>query len=192
MGQKLKLPEVDQNPDLKKCVSWFRGTEVQRLLMNKKSIRGVECWCKTQQSFMEIHARKEVILCAGAIETPALLLVSGLDSSLHGIGCHLKDQVLISRALFQGFRKTSKLSINGIAAIGHLKVEKQVFQVAIADGAGYFSILPTILAMPFRRARRTRSSPARIWETGSRLSKVNKNVILDIEARLSENEYKFI
>jgi choline dehydrogenase-like flavoprotein len=153
----LLAPLLKSCPNLKKNLFWFQGTEVQRLLLEGHRIIGVDCISNHVQ--LQAHATREVILCAGAIETPVLLLTSGigLDEPLRGVGRHLKDQVLLSRTYLTKWTRNAQLSTNGIAALGHLNLMGRdgMFQVAIADANSHVSILPSALAMAFRRHWKT-------------------------------------
>jgi choline dehydrogenase-like flavoprotein len=88
---------------LEQSIRWFRGFEAQRLIFKGRQVTGVECMDLTDNSIFTLNASERVILCAGAIETPALLLVSlpRHDQHLSGIGKNLKDQSLLARAHFK-------------------------------------------------------------------------------------------
>ncbi len=85
------------------------NTSATRLLMEESCATG----CQTSEG--EIHARREVILCAGAIQTPQLLMISGIghrqelqstgiDSvvDLPGVGKHLIDHAAANVVLKLG------------------------------------------------------------------------------------------
>mmetsp|Transcript_58696 Transcript_58696/g.143549 ORF Transcript_58696/g.143549 Transcript_58696/m.143549 type:complete len:706 (-) Transcript_58696:1425-3542(-) len=88
-------PLLMQHPYLEQqSINWFRGYEVQRILLDNggtnraPKVLGVECTrvvddqsSKQQQQqddeqFITIRSVRRTIVCAGALETPALLLVS--------------------------------------------------------------------------------------------------------------------
>jgi choline dehydrogenase-like flavoprotein len=160
-------PLLKKNPSLEKHLHWFRGHEAQRLLLKDDSTRviGIECISTSSDhtsTYREIHAKKRVILCAGAIETPALLLVSELGHKEHllGVGQHLMDQALLARVFmkFPSLKKKIK-SPNGLAALGHLSIERddckrgsQIFQVFITEWVGDSdaTIVSTIIPMALR------------------------------------------
>ena len=160
-------PLLKKHPSLEKHLHWFRGHEAQRLLLKDDSTRviGIECISTNgdhTSTYREIHAKKRVILCAGAIETPALLLVSELGHKEHlsGVGQHLMDQAILARIFFKlpSLKKKIK-SPNGVAAIGHLSIERedckrgsQIFQVFITDPVGdsAASIISLIIPMALR------------------------------------------
>jgi choline dehydrogenase len=143
-------PFLLKHPHLQTSISWFRGVEAQRLLRDGQRIMGVEC-CKSSEALMNIRAREEVILCAGAIESPVLLLASGVGETVAGIGKHLKDQIILPRIYLTKWRPSPNLSSNSIAALGHVKVGTSIFQVAVLDAACNISIMPSCLALSFRR-----------------------------------------
>ena len=143
-------PLLLKHPHLQTSISWFRGLEAQRLLRDGQRIIGVEC-CKSSGVLVNIKAREEVILCAGAIETPVLLLTSGIGETVPGIGKHLKDQMILPRIYLTKWRPNPNLSSNGITALGHVKVGISIFQVAVLDAACNISIMPSSLALSFRR-----------------------------------------
>lgn len=155
-------------------VEWILDTQVQRLLLEDnagedKIVRGVECYTRTKNSkkddddaptFWSLYASKAVILCAGALESPALLLTSGIgpESShphFQGVGRHLRDQWLVPRTYLTSWQPTTnghELSTNGIASLGHLTNEMggEMFQVAVTDSISHENILPSTLAMAIR------------------------------------------
>jgi len=165
-------PLLKKYPYLKKYIYWFRGYEAQRVLLKKKShkVIGVECMstinsndCRNKSEYRKIYATRRTILCAGAIETPALLLVSkiGEKEPLSGIGEHLKDQAFLARVCFKSpsfeEKNTQSQSTNGIVALGHLhnvqsgqNVIDSIFQVAIADSAADAYVIPPVVAGALR------------------------------------------
>ena len=101
-------PEVRKRPNLTIAC----GAQVTRLLMDRLSdptptVIGVEFQTKRGGELFQVHARKEVILSGGAINTPQILLLSGIgpeeDLKKHGIpivkanesvGKNLKDHIV--------------------------------------------------------------------------------------------------
>lgn len=87
-------PLLQRNPHLREMITFYTNTQVERLILQPKSdnnedasqdawvIKGVQC--KTtlngQISNRNILANKKVILCTGAIYTPAILMVSGIGN----------------------------------------------------------------------------------------------------------------
>ena len=161
-------PFLTKNPSLEEHLNWFRGYEVQRLLVDEDDstqVIGIECappnWDRNS-TYRKIYAKKHVILCTGAIETPALLLVSKLGDKepLLGVGQRLMDQALLASVYMKtpsvGSKKSST-SPNGIAALGHIRIEREsdsakyeTFQVAIADSVANASIIPSVVPMALR------------------------------------------
>jgi choline dehydrogenase-like flavoprotein len=106
---------------------WICGAEVQRLLIQEKTVIAVEVQMSSG-SFITIRARKEVILCAGSLETPALLMASGIGTCeattisgasnsfiIDGVGKNLRDHIILPRVLLAPTFRSS--SINGIHKI---------------------------------------------------------------------------
>jgi choline dehydrogenase-like flavoprotein len=153
-------PVCRHNLFLQPSIRWYRGFEAQRLISKGKLVSGVECMNLSDEFILTLYATKRVILCAGAIETPALLLVS-LPSHDHlsGIGKNLKDQSLLARAHFrlpwlmsrESTTDWSDQSVSGIVALGHWRHPNQsLFQVAVADSVSLPSILPGVVGMAVR------------------------------------------
>ncbi|KAF5858087.1 hypothetical protein ETB97_004895 [Aspergillus alliaceus] len=87
------------------------NTQVTRLLIDRLSksdpiVIGVETQASPGAERFQVHARREVLLCAGAINTPQLLLLSGIGpldelqkhgipivQTLNAVGRHLKDHL---------------------------------------------------------------------------------------------------
>ena len=108
----LKQLQRDSN-NAQPQIQWFCEKEAQRLLLDGSRVMGVEIlWnttahatTKTDITYMSIFARKEVILCMGAIETPALLMASGIGPPpLEQDHNHNKD----GSASTDDLRKTNK------------------------------------------------------------------------------------
>jgi len=82
---------------------------VTRLLIEKGRAVGVEYQRDGSTERMRVHAAREVVLCAGAIESPRLLMLSGIGSAEHlrahgvdviadvpGVGRNLQDHLKLS------------------------------------------------------------------------------------------------
>jgi choline dehydrogenase len=83
------------------------GTRVSRLMVHKTTATGVQVWRAGQ--LVTLHANREVILSAGAVATPHLLMLSGIgpadqmrahgitvEADLPGVGANLHDHVQVS------------------------------------------------------------------------------------------------
>jgi choline dehydrogenase-like flavoprotein len=155
----LLKPFLDRHPHLQNCITWFLDCQVERVIIDEetKTATGVlvlvDSSRKKEDKVITIKASQDVIICAGAIESPALLLTSGIQGQ--GIGQHLKDQLLISRTYWTSFRSSSSaVSRNGISALGHYINDRQgdIYQVAIVDSSnGLDNIVPSTVAMILRR-----------------------------------------
>ena len=137
-------------------VVWILDTEVQRLLIRQdKVVQGVEC--SSRGDLWRCHATKAVILCAGAIESPALLLASGVGPETHenyqGVGCHLQDQIVIPRVFLTPWHPSPDvMSSNGIANMGQLRRRHDtMMQVAVVDSNTHYTIIPAALGTAVRR-----------------------------------------
>lgn len=100
-------PSVLQRPNLYvACHAHVTRILFDRLTTNQPTAIGVEFQTKQKGSLFQVHARKEVILCGGAINTPQTLLLSGIgpkqELERHGIpiiqendavGQNLKDHL---------------------------------------------------------------------------------------------------
>jgi len=139
----LLAPLLEQNPHLRKILTIYSGVQAERIIMKEKVVqngegklweaKGVECSSVKLHSliagdcahgrYFNVMAKSRVILCAGAILSPALLLVSGignptelegigiipLDSNIDGgttienrrwnaVGKQLRDHILVTKA----------------------------------------------------------------------------------------------
>jgi choline dehydrogenase len=96
----------------RKNLTVVTGAQVVKLTLSRTRCTGVEfLWEGRRQS---AHASREVILCAGAIHTPRLLLLSGVGPQeelaplgigptldLPGVGRNLQDHVLLAGLCFE-------------------------------------------------------------------------------------------
>ena len=98
--------------DLPACVAPWTGAQVLRLRFDGRRAVGVDLRCE-DGSALSLAARREVLLCAGALRNPQLLQVSGVGDGaavqkagirfkhhLPGVGAHLQDRLGFSA----GFR----------------------------------------------------------------------------------------
>jgi choline dehydrogenase-like flavoprotein len=122
----------------------------------------------TPPRFRTLYATREVIMCAGALETPALLLVSGIgtrhdpnetkpegsgDGNIAScshlpVGVGLRDHVVLSRAIWTN--TTQPATVNGVVSLRTVRVENSVFQMGVLEGSEYPSILPVVVSGWFR------------------------------------------
>lgn len=142
---------LENTPHLKDSVIFRLGSQVQKIIIDESSAaaKGLVCTARNGELYT-VHATREVILCAGAIESPTLLQLSGVTVGGQ-VGLHLKDQVLIPRVFFARNRDTQKqTTVNGIHALGHWREGRDLFQVAILDSSAIQSIIPSTVAKAVR------------------------------------------
>lgn len=79
----LLKPLLDNNPIiLQKYLSIYTNYHVERLLFDhNKCCIGIEMYCNVTGRMYHVYANKEVIVSAGCIETPAILLSSGIGNN---------------------------------------------------------------------------------------------------------------
>jgi choline dehydrogenase-like flavoprotein len=116
--------------------------------------------------YRTLYAAREVIACGGALETPALLLVSGIgtrrdpakskpegsgDDNITScshlpVGIGLRDHVVLSRAIWTSPTTTAPppTTVNGVVSLRTVRVENSVFQMGVLEGSQYPSILPVV------------------------------------------------
>jgi choline dehydrogenase-like flavoprotein len=105
-----------------------------------------------------IFCRREVILCACAIESPALLLVSGIGDEkalsqsgirprafCAGVGRRLRDHVLVPRVLLSWWLPLT-LSPKGVHALCCANKGDNCFQIFMNDAAVYLQLVPHFVA----------------------------------------------
>lgn len=150
-------------------ITWLHGMQVERLIFDTKNtakVVGVECK-EISGSWIELRANLEVILASGALETPALLIVSGigpkqediLSRSILPVGSNLQDHLMLPRPMFHYPWVGGELSPNSVQAIFNTKDDSDRFQLLLFDAACYPHILPYSLASQIRR------SPPSAWSS---------------------------
>ena len=114
------------------------------------------------KEYRTLLATRDVVLCAGALETPALLLVSGIgsnnetndrnDQSLP-VGRTLRDHAVLSRAVWTWRWSTTAAtttdttaSVNGLTSLRQIQIDGSRFQVGVFDGGAYSDILPYVVS----------------------------------------------
>ena len=107
LGRRSSAAQAYLRPSLKrKSLKVFSNTLVTRILIEGKRAVGIEVFRKGDTQ--KIFATKEVILCAGAISTPQILMLSGvgpidhlrdlgidIKHDLPGVGLNLQDHLEI-------------------------------------------------------------------------------------------------
>ena len=161
-------PLLVKYPYLKDNLHWIQGTEAQRLLTKGDKVYGVECYSFQNNRLFNVLSSNHLFLCAGAIESPTLLLLSKIKRK-DGVGKNLQDQVVLPRAYVTPFwQPNTNPSINGIAAHGNFFIKNKnnknhILEIHVADSVANSSILPRIPSNVLRRHRRsTTSSSSRI------------------------------
>ena len=149
-------------PHLMDSIAFIQDFEVQRLLFDRDDLRVVGVEGPEHQT---IYARSETIVCAGAIESPALLLLSGIGhrkdleqagvcpkrkSSCAAVGRGLRDHILVPRVFLSPWSPRA-LSPNGVHAIFCDQVEGSRFQFIVNDAAVYSQLVPHFVASVVRR-----------------------------------------
>lgn len=129
------------------------GAKVTRILVEKGRATGVESMERGQRK--TLHAREEVILSAGAINTPKLMMLSGIGSAAHlaetgiatvhdlpGVGQNLQDHIEIS-LIYQlngphSYDKYKKLHWKAMAGLNYLMFGGGPAASNLIEGGGFW------------------------------------------------------
>ncbi|WP_304304797.1 GMC family oxidoreductase [Pseudacidovorax intermedius] len=145
----------------------WTGAQVARLLIEPTPEGGRRCtgarvW--NGQEMVEVHATREVILCAGAIGSPQILQLSGIgpadvlraqgievQADLPGVGANLQDHLQI-RAVFK-INGAPTLNVLAASLVGKARIGLEY----VLRRSGPMSMAPSQLGAF------TRSTPDRPW-----------------------------
>ncbi len=131
--------------------------QVARVLIEEGRAVGVEFFQRQSADRQQVRAGREVILCAGAIGSPQLMLLSGIGpraeletlgipvvADLEGVGRNLQDHLNIG----QSFHSTQPVSLSDAESIPN--VLKYIFRKAgpltsnIAEGGAFLKSRPEL------------------------------------------------
>ncbi|KAG8233500.1 hypothetical protein J437_LFUL011661 [Ladona fulva] len=85
-GSRLSLSRAYIRPALRRGWGNLRvktGARVTKVIVSGGSARGVEYFSEEDGKVHSVYATKEVIVCAGAVQTPQLLMLSGIGPKEH-------------------------------------------------------------------------------------------------------------
>lgn len=131
--------------------------QATRLLVEGKRVVGVTYRCNGQAE--EVRARREVLLCGGAVNSPHLLLLSGIGPAeqlkawgipvvahLPGVGQNLHDHLLVVAA----YACTQPITLASAEKLSHildfLLFKKGPLTSPIAEAVGFLKTKPDLLA----------------------------------------------
>ncbi len=113
----------------------FTGAFTTRILMEKKRAVGVEF--EHQGQTKQLKCQREVLLCAGAIQSPQILMLSGIGPKAHllahhiapihdlpGVGQHLHDHIDVVQVVDVPAAK----DLFGVSAAGAWRMLKGIFE----------------------------------------------------------------
>lgn len=151
----LLAPLFRDRPQLADKLTILTRCRAERLMFDDsakvKICRGVEYHNHVTNHRVTITAGCEVIVCAGAIQSPALLLASGL-SNPH-IGRHLRDHVMVPRVFVNPTKWDGTTSENGVRALANLNLDDSAtnkVQVTWIDSTSFGDVVPLLVASVVR------------------------------------------
>jgi choline dehydrogenase len=126
-GARMSAADAYLKPALRRGnLTVWTQVHVARLLIEEGRASGVEFFMKKSPDLQQVRAAREVILCAGAIGSPQLLLLSGIGpqrelealgipvvADLEGVGGNLQDHLNIG----QSYRCTKPVSLSNAESI---------------------------------------------------------------------------
>lgn len=145
-------PLLERDSSAKQRVKFFTGCAATRIKIENKVATGVEC-VDIKSSILApfiVNARKEVILCAGVIMSPSLLILSGVgdrnEIDLAGISlCHahipavgknLRDHILLPRAFISPNQRYIRQSMNSVQAKYIVSIPQEALSLDDTGPAG--------------------------------------------------------
>ena len=123
-------PVLTQRPNLQVMT----GCEVDSLILEGNSVRGLKL--QHQGETLSLHANREVILCAGSIGSPAILLKSGI-----GPEAELAQAGVTSRHHLPGVGKNLQDHLDGLVTVRSSSSQTLGFSLGS---------LPAVLTSPFK------------------------------------------
>lgn len=129
--------------------------KVDKLQINNKAVTGVRYW--SGNSLMNLSANKEVIMCAGAIHSPQLLMLSGIgpkaqlqahkidiEHELPGVGKNLQDHVdaiIVNRHNRENLISLRPKPFYNLLKQGvrYLRHKTGTFSTSIVESGGFFN-----------------------------------------------------
>ena len=129
-GARVSASDAYLKPALRRGnLTVWTQVQVARVTIEKGRAVGVEFFQKQSQDRQQVRAGREVFLCAGAIGSPQLMLLSGIGPrselealgipvvvDLEGVGRNLQDHLNIG----QSFHSTQEISISDAESIPNL------------------------------------------------------------------------
>jgi choline dehydrogenase len=126
-GARVSAADAYLKPALRRGnLTVWTQVHVARLLIEEGRAAGVEFFMKKSPDLQQVRAAREVILCAGAIGSPQLLLLSGIGpqrelealgipvvADLEGVGGNLQDHLNVG----QSYRCTKPVSLSNAESI---------------------------------------------------------------------------
>ncbi len=124
------------------------GVQVRRILLEGKRAVGVEYQLPTH--IQEVRARREVILAAGAYNSPQLLMLSGIGDpaeltkhnieqkhALPGVGQHLQDHLIVPLSFRSQSKKTLDVAEKWPAMVDYLVWGEGPLSSNVAEAGGF-------------------------------------------------------
>ncbi len=135
-GERYSAAKAYLSPNLTRPnLQVFTGARTTRILMEKKRAVGVEF--EHEGHLKQLKCQREVLLCAGAIQSPQILMLSGIGPKTHlldhhivpvhdlpGVGQHLHDHIDMVQVVDAPAAKDTF----GISVGGALKMTRGVFE----------------------------------------------------------------
>ena len=135
-GERYSAAKAYLSPNLTRPnLQVFTGARTTRILMEKKRAVGVEF--EHDGHLKQLKCQREVLLCAGAIQSPQILMLSGIGPKTHlldhhivpvhdlpGVGQHLHDHIDMVQVVDAPAAKETF----GISVGGALKMTQGVFE----------------------------------------------------------------
>jgi len=135
-GERCSTAKAYVTPNLSRPnLQVFTGALTTRILLEKKRAVGVEF--EHEGQLKQLKCQREVLLCAGAIQSPQLLMLSGIGPKAHllshhivplhdlpGVGEHLHDHIDVVQVV----DVPSAKDLFGVSLTGALNMAKGVFE----------------------------------------------------------------
>jgi choline dehydrogenase len=145
----------------RKNLTVMTGAKAQRLMIEQKTVQGVQFL--KQGQLLQANAHREILLCAGAFNSPQLLMLSGIGSRsqlesngipishhLPGVGKNLQDHLISGLLTHTSYRDTLDGAERFPAVVknvfDYFVRQKGPLTSNVAEGGGFLRSSPTLEA----------------------------------------------